>query len=68
MRNLSKPMLKPRKPRSTNRSTTAWFYISPTGIEIYARLEGSTISTRCVLSTVQLERALQVIHEWKKTA
>jgi hypothetical protein len=56
----------PRKVRKLAGNGEAWFYIVPTGIEIYvSEYEGNAAIHAFIIHTEQLKRALQVAEENK---
>ena len=69
MRDLSKPMLKARDIKRISGVGKAWFYISPTGLELcVAPREELAGSLQFKLSRKQLEASLQVIREYEASA
>lgn len=62
--NLSKPMLKSRKPKMTSGPGEAWFYVGPKGLEVcVANFKGNAASNCFTITKAQLFRAIQIIQE-----
>jgi hypothetical protein len=65
MRELPPKMLNPRKATPCGLSDEAWYYVGPSSVDVFARVEGQ--DALCVrLTRRQLERAIATMDAHKK--